>query len=69
MALRESILSRQDFLDGLTDGADPACPNSRCDSENNWEIGPVVRGTYTYQCKGCGTRIGTQLNAVGDHFV
>ena len=62
MALGEAILSRQDFVDNLTDRADPVCPNPRCDSENNWEIGPVVHGTYTYQRKACGTRIGSRLN-------
>jgi len=69
MAIRDAILSKQDFVDNLTDGVDPICPNPRCDSENNWEIGPVVHGKYTYACKACGTRIGTQVNVIGDHLL
>ena len=69
MTSRGAILSKQEFLGDLTDGADPACPNPRCDSQNNWKIGPVVDGTYSYACKACGTQIRTQVNAFGDHFV
>ena len=66
MALGDPIRSKQDFLDHFTEAADAGCPHPRCDSENSWEIGPVTHGKYTYACKACQTRIGTQVNASGN---
>lgn len=57
-----------DLLDHITGEVEPNCENPACDAKDDWVLGPVLEGVFTYKCRVCGYSYRSRLNSVGEHF-